>query len=159
MKTKLWRTTVRTTAAAALVVLASVVPSAAQGGAGLGIIVGEPTGVSGKAWMGGNMAIDAAAAWSFAHEDALHIHGDVLAHAMDLFPVDRGALPLYYGIGGRLKIRDEDTQFGLRVPLGLAYIFPSSRADMFVEVAPLLDLAPDTDVSVNAAAGVRYFFH
>jgi hypothetical protein len=133
-------------------------PCAAQGGAGLGIIVGEPTGLSGKAWVGGNTALDAAAAWSFADEGALHLHGDVLQHAFDLFDVERGALPLYYGIGARLKLEDQDSRFGLRVPLGLAYIFPSSRADIFMEVAPLLDLSPETEVRINGAAGVRYFF-
>jgi hypothetical protein len=141
-----------------LIAAAAPQPSAAQGGAGLGVIVGEPTGLSAKAWVGGNTAVDAAAAWSFEGEDALHLHGDVLQHAFNVFDMQNGALPVYYGIGARLKVEDDRNLFGLRVPLGLAYIFPSSRADIFMEVAPLVDLAPDTDVKINGAAGVRYFF-
>ena len=127
--------------------------------AGLGIIVGEPTGLSAKFWTGGRTALDAAAAWSFADEDALHLHGDILSHAFDLFDVDRGYLPVYYGIGARVKINeDDDSKVGLRVPLGLAYMFEGGGADIFLELAPILDFAPETELEINGAAGVRYFF-
>jgi hypothetical protein len=126
--------------------------------AGLGIIVGEPTGLSAKFWLGGNTAFDAAAAWSFVDEGAMHLHGDFLSHAFSLFDVESGALPVYYGIGARVKFNDNDARVGLRVPLGLAYIFEGAGADLFVEVAPILDVAPETEVRVNGAAGVRYYF-
>jgi hypothetical protein len=37
---------------------------AQDSGFGIGIIAGEPTGLSGKLWLGGNNALDMAAAWS-----------------------------------------------------------------------------------------------
>jgi hypothetical protein len=150
-------------AGAILLCGAIAAPAAAQRFAGrdvgLGIIVGEPTGFSAKFWTGGRTAFDAAAAWSFQGEDALHLHGDFLSHAFDLLDVDRGHLPVYYGLGARVKVNeDDDSQVGLRVPLGLAYLFEGGGADLFVEIAPIVDFAPDTDLEINGAAGVRYFF-
>ena len=138
----------------------------AQHDFGLGIIVGEPTGISGKLWLGKTTAIDGAVAWSFEGEDAFHLHMDYLLHSFDLIRVDKGKLPLYYGIGGRIKFHgdhgrndhDNDARVGLRIPVGLEYIFSGERVDIFLEIVPLLDLVPDTDFSLNGGIGVRYFF-
>ena len=136
---------------------------AAPSGFGLGIIVGEPTGLSAKAWMGGNAAVDAAAAWSFYRHSALHVHADFLLHNFGLIPVSAGELPLYYGIGGRIKFieHDEDDdkiQLGVRVPVGLEYLFQDAPFGLFVEVVPLLDLVPDTDFDFNGGIGCRFYF-
>ena len=65
----------------ALGVLGGTVDDAwAQEGLGLGIILGEPTGISFKSWLSTTTAFDMAAAWSFVDEDALHLHGDYLVH-------------------------------------------------------------------------------
>ena len=132
--------------------------SLAQGGTGLGIMVGEPTGLSLKTWLGGSEALDAGLAWSFVDEGAVHLHGDYLLHNFGVFNVDRGSLPVYYGIGARAFLKNDDVRLGVRVPLGLEYIFSGSGADLFFELAPLLDLTPETAFSLNGAAGVRYFF-
>ncbi len=132
--------------------------ASAQGGFGLGIILGEPTGISAKAWLTRTTALDFAAAWSFVDEPAFHIHGDYLRHNYDLFPVERGRLPLYYGLGARLKFLEHDSEIGVRVPVGLEYLFESNRVGLFVELVPLLDLAPDTDFTINSSIGARYYF-
>lgn len=137
-------------------------------GFGLGIIAGEPTGISLKGWQGRTTAIDGALAWSFAGKDFFQIHGDYLAHNFALIKVEKGKLPFYYGIGGRIKFfnnddggkaRDNDkTRIGVRVPLGLAYLFERTTLDIFLEVVPILDLIPETELDLNAAIGIRYFF-
>jgi hypothetical protein len=127
-------------------------------GIGLGLIVGEPTGVSFKYWTGSTTAFDAALAWSFIDEGAFHIHGDYIFHNMRLISVPEGTLPFYYGIGARLKT-SHDSRLGVRVPLGLAYLFQNAPVDIFLEIVPILDLTPKTDFSINAAIGARYFFN
>jgi hypothetical protein len=122
---------------------------AQEEGLGVGIIVGEPTGLCGKLWLSGRTAIDGAAAWSFNKNGNLHLHADYLLHSLG------SSLGFYYGIGGRVKL-DEDRRAGLRLPLGVTYITESS-IDIFFEVAPLLDLAPSTNFRLNAAIGLRYF--
>jgi hypothetical protein len=124
---------------------------------GLGVIIGEPTGISGKLWTGYNTAIDGAVAWSFEKESSMHLHGDLLFHSFNRARVDKGKLLLYYGIGGRIKFED-DSKVGVRVPLGINYLFADSPLDFFLEIVPILDLAPKTDFSLNGAIGIRYFF-
>lgn len=120
----------------------------------LGIILGEPTGVSLKFWQSGTTAVDAAVAWSFGRHESVHIHADYLKHKP--LDVNSGSLYLYYGIGARALLSD-NARFGARIPVGLQYIIPSSRLSLFFEVAPLLDLAPATDFGVNGGIGIRYF--
>jgi hypothetical protein len=130
---------------------------AQSSGVGLGLIVGEPTGISFKYWTGTTTAIDAALAWSFIDEGAFHIHGDYIFHNMRLITIPEGLLPFYYGIGARIKTGN-DTKLGVRVPLGLAYLFQSAPVDIFLEIVPILDLTPKTDFAINAALGARYYF-
>jgi hypothetical protein len=126
-------------------------------GFGLGVILGEPTGISGKLWTGHGTAIDGAVAWSFEKESSMHLHGDLLFHSFNRARVDKGKLLFYYGIGGRVKFED-DSKVGIRVPLGINYLFAKAPLDCFLEIVPILDLVPSTDFSLNGAIGFRYFF-
>ena len=131
--------------------------AAAQGAFGVGVIVGEPTGVTGKLWMTDRTAVDVAAAWSFSDESALHLHADYLFHNFDLIDVEKGRMPIYFGIGGRVKF-ENDSRVGVRIPVGIAYLMEDAPIDFFFELVPLLDLVPDTDFKFNAALGARFFF-
>lgn len=123
----------------------------------LGGIVGEPTGLSAKFWTGENTAVTTAMAWSFMEDEAIHLHADVTTHDFGLFDVDKGELGLYYGLGGRVLIEDDDDErFGFRVPVGLAYLFESSPVTLFGEAVPLMDVAPATEFTMNGAIGVRF---
>ena len=127
---------------------------------GLGIILGEPTGLSAKLWMGNNTAIDGALAWSFGafgERSAIYLHADYLFHNFNLIKVERGQFPIYYGIGARAMLAN-NIGVGVRVPIGLEYIFARAPFDIFLEVVPVLDLVPSTAFVVNGGLGVRYFF-
>jgi len=137
--------------------------AAQSSGFGLGVIVGEPTGLSAKLWQTRRTAVDFAAAWSFVDDSAFHLHVDFVWHRFDLIRVDEGQLPLYFGLGGRVKFRDDDNddsdaEIGIRFPVGLDYLFASVPFDAFIEVVPILDVAPDSDVTLNASIGFRYWF-
>ncbi|OYD16295.1 hypothetical protein CH333_03785 [candidate division WOR-3 bacterium JGI_Cruoil_03_44_89] len=138
------------------VLLCSTV-AAQDSGFGLGIIVGEPTGLSAKLWTANSTAINGAVGWSFAKESALYLHADYLLHNFNLFKVEKGKLPLYYGIGVRIKFED-NSKVGIRIPVGINYIFVKAPLDILLEIAPLLDLAPSTEFGLNGAIGIRYFF-
>lgn len=126
-------------------------------GFGIGVILGEPTGISGKMWMSQTTALAGAAAWSFSGDAAVHLHLDYIFHSFDVIKVDKGRLPIYYGIGGRIKLADE-SKFGIRIPVGLDYLFKDAPLDLFLEVVPMLELAPDTEFDLNGGIGIRYFF-
>ena len=141
--------------------LAAALPQAAgaqSSGFGLGLILGEPTGFSFKGWIDQKSAIDAALAWSFVHETTFHVHVDYLWHTDAL--TKRADMPFYYGIGGRIKTGGAgDVRIGVRVVGGLAYYIPDTPLDVFVEIAPILDISPSTDFQINGGLGARYFFH
>ena len=126
-------------------------------GFGLGVILGEPTGINFKAWTGYKTAFVGAAAWSFGHQDSLHVHLDYLVHNFRLLDLDDVELPVYYGIGVRLKTGN-DVRFGVRIPLGINYMFEKAPLDIFVEFAPIFDLTPKTDLYFNGGFGIRYYF-
>jgi hypothetical protein len=129
----------------------------AGNGWGIGFMVGNPTGLSFKAWSGKTKAFDIGAAWSFGDENKLQLHADFLLHHFRIFNVESGQLPFYIGIGGRIKFEAE-TRLGIRVPVGLCYLFKNHPIDIFFEVVPVIDLAPETELNLNASLGIRYFF-
>ena len=129
-----------------------------NGKIGLGIILGEPTGLSAKLWTGDTTAFDAGAAWSFVNGGTFfQIHGDFLFHNFEFFNVETGKMALYYGFGGRVKFTDE-TIVSVRVPFGISYQFKKTAIEIFLEVVPMLDLIPATEVGVAGGAGFRYYF-
>jgi len=128
-----------------------------NGDIGLGLILGEPTGASAKWWTGKTTAFDAGAAWSFVSGGFFQVHGDFLFHNFDLFQVETGKLALYYGFGGRVKLADQ-TIVSVRVPIGISYQFEKTAIELFLEVVPMLDIVPATDVGIAGGAGFRYFF-
>ena len=130
-----------------------------QTGFGLGVILGAPTGFTMKYWLAHNTAIDAGAAWSFESDGYFELYGDFLYHKFDLIHVDRGELPLYFGVGARVAIPDHgSTLAGVRIPVGLAYEIPEMPLEVFAEVAPVVDFAPSTELRWNGGVGIRYFF-
>lgn len=131
--------------------------AAQKSGLGLGVILGQPTGVSFKAWTTRNQAFDAAVAWAFDREEAVHVHADYLFHNFRLFRVEDGDLVLYYGIGGRIKAESR-TRIGIRIPIGLSYLFEDAPVEIFFELGPIMDLAPSTLFRMSTGVGVRYYF-
>lgn len=142
-------------------------------GFGLGIMLGSPTGISGKYWISGDRAIDGGLAWGVWHGSYVHLHGDYLFHKMELITVSKGKLPLYYGPGLRMRSwsggrywrkgewHDYDgshVDIGVRFPVGLAYLFDGAPVDVFLELVPTLDLVPATSFDMDAAIGARYWF-
>lgn len=120
----------------------------------LGIILGEPTGISFKFWQSGSTAIDGAIAWSLGRNESVHVHANYLFH--NNLEVDQGVLLFYYGPGIKVVFAD-DPRVGVRFPIGTQYIIDSTRLSLFFEIAPTFDLAPSTSFGVDGGLGVRLF--
>lgn len=124
---------------------------------GIGIILGEPTGISFKFWPSEEKAIDGALAWSFRKKGSFHAHADYLYHNYQAFNDKTSKFPFYYGIGGRLESRDE-VRIGLRIPFGVNFLFDNFPIDLFFELVPVLNLLPETEFDFNGGIGARYYF-
>lgn len=127
---------------------------------GLGLIIGEPTGLSAKYWLNERNALDAAVAWSFEGNDSFHLHANYLFHNYSLINQPATAsVPVYYGIGARVKNRsNRSDKVGVRIPLGVSYIFNDHPFDLFAEIVPIVDVSPSSGFSLNAALGTRFYF-
>lgn len=126
-------------------------------GFGLGVIIGEPTGISFKKWIAGKHAIDFEMGWSFPG-DRIHIAVDYLTH----FPewIRKHNLHPYLGVGGRLKMKAEQEEeqftFGIRFGAGIEYI--RGQFGLYGELYPVVDLVPETKFGMEGGIGARYYF-
>ena len=123
---------------------------------GLGLIIGEPTGVSFKSWMDDKSAVDGAVAWNFGEGGFLHLHADYLYH-FNLIEIAGGELPFYVGLGARVGFK-KDFTLGIRIPLGAEYLFESIPIGIFAEFVPILELIPSTEFKGNFGFGGRFYF-
>jgi hypothetical protein len=139
------------------------IASGPAGRFGAGITLGEPIGASLKYWLCDTLAVDGAIGASFNHsgdhDSSFYLHSDLLWHNFDVFNVSKGRLPVYFGVGGLVRFRDnEDNQVGIRIPVGVSYMFEDVPLDVFVEIAPAIDVAPGVRGEVTGGVGVRFWF-
>ncbi len=129
---------------------------------GAGLILGEPVGATVKYWLNNTMAVDGAAGFSSHSHSSLYFNADVLWHKFDLFDISPapGKMPLYFGVGGLLRFRNhgEDDVLGVRVPVGVDYIFDNLPIDVFAEVGPAVDVHPSFRGEITGGIGARFWF-
>ncbi|MCF7824944.1 MAG: hypothetical protein K9N35_12345 [Candidatus Marinimicrobia bacterium] len=138
--------------------------SAQQRGFGLGVVIGEPTGISMKWWRSSTRAIDAGLGWSISQNNTdfqqsrFHLHMDFVRHAYNAINSSE-RLPVYYGLGASVAGGSEnESSLALRFVLGLAWQPARTPIDVFLELAPSLEVIPATNFYLNAGLGIRFFF-
>jgi hypothetical protein len=133
---------------------------------GLGVIIGSPTGFTGKCFLSRISAVQINAGWSFIGDVGFHLTGDY----QFLFPgivADDYGRPMndvvpYIGIGGRLRVKeneqtnDTDLHIGMRIGGGIEYMF--ERFGLFLELYPVIDFVPETNFDFEGGLGFRFYF-
>jgi hypothetical protein len=150
-------------AAAILASAASPARADRTGDQGVGVMVGNPTGFSYKIFLDDRIGVDAAFG---IDQSELDTHVTLLIHDYNLLRnspsfaelTRDGDLPVYFGIGPRALFADDDTEFGIRLPLGISYFPHSAPWEGFIEFAPVIRLTPNTGGDFDFALGVRYYF-
>lgn len=143
-------------------------PRAADKGTfGIGIILGEPTGISAKLYLQDDQALQAGIGFAFIGS-GLHLHVDYVFHPLILQERDSFVLPVYVGPGVRMinydrgQRGDHELALGLRAVAGLLFDFKAVPLDAFVELAGVTEYLFQGDdgfeITFNAAAGARYYF-
>ncbi len=156
---------------AAILILTALSAAPLAADAGVGIILGEPTGISFRM---DNFPI-LGLAWSF--NGLLHVHADYWFVDRPLTDDEYFApMDWYLGAGGKVIIfsdsfsddpppwKDKNDEFdgteiavGLRIPVGVQY-FPIPEIELFLEVVPGMLLFPATSFDLDAGIGARYIF-
>lgn len=132
----------------------------AQGkGFGVGVVLGEPTGLSGKYWLENGNALDFGLGYSFSSSNSrVNLHADYLVHNYGAIK-SAEKFVLFYGGGARIKTSDnESASLGIRGVIGIDWFIKNDPIDVFMEVAPIFDIAPSTSFDLDAGIGVRFFF-
>lgn len=138
---------------------------------GLGIILGEPTGLSAKYWTSGTTAFDFGLGWGWGGDriggryrgyydggSRIHFHMDHLWHSFTAIESTE-RFPLYYGIGGRINTgAGYSSSFAVRGVIGIAWMPRDTPIDLFLELAPSLQLTSQTGFAIDGGFGFRYFF-
>jgi hypothetical protein len=127
---------------------------------GLGVILGQPTGLSAKFELSNANAIDAALAWSYA---GFHMHSDYLWNHENYFSARNQNFDLYYGIGGRLLSLNSEkyknqTSVAVRAPVGINYKIKNTRLQIFGDLALNFNVTPRSDIDFDAGIGIRLYF-
>jgi len=136
---------------------------------GIGVMVGEPTGLSAKLWTSSATALDFGLGWSVGGDrigrydgyydgrSRVHFHMDYLWHSFDAIRSTE-RFPLYYGIGGRINSgAGYRNSLAVRGVFGIAWLPRGTTMDVFLEVAPSLQLSPSSGFGMDAALGARFF--
>jgi hypothetical protein len=126
---------------------------------GIGVIAGIPSGITGKFMLDDVNGIDMGAGWRTSGDNEYYLYGDYLLHIYDVIPVTKGKMPLYFGGGLRFIGReDHDDKLGVRLPLGVEYLFDNVSLGAFFELVPVFNLSPDSDFDLEGGVGIRFFF-
>lgn len=139
-------------------------------GFGMGLILGEPTGLSAKLWTSRDNALDFGLGLglggdrikykgNYDNSGRIHFHMDYLWHAFNVISSTE-RFPLYYGIGGRFNSGGGyDGSLGVRGVFGIAWFPQSTPIDVFLELVPVFQVTPLTGLGFDAGLGIRYFFY
>ncbi|MEZ4403156.1 MAG: hypothetical protein R3B06_24240 [Kofleriaceae bacterium] len=142
-----------------------------KGSLGLGLIIGEPTGIAGKLYLQDDQAIQAALGFTFV-TGGFHAHADYVFHPWILEEREAFTLPAYVGPGVRVlqhragRGADDDFRIGARAVAGLLFDFKEIPLDVFVEVAGIVEVRFGSSdpainglgLALNGGLGARYYF-
>lgn len=132
---------------------------AQQKGLGLGIILGEPTGINAKFWTATETAIDMSLGYSFTSSNSIiDFYGDYVFHNPTMLKAKENFV-VYYGPGVGLRINEGNSRLGIRGVIGIIWLPADTPFDVFVEAAPILDIIPETKIDFSSGIGGRFFFN
>ncbi len=125
----------------------------------IGVVLGEPTGISLKISPSKNLAHDVGLNFNTS-DNYLYLSWDVLKYDYSKITSKElsGSFPIFYGLGIRAINIGDELHLALRFVIGLEYIFSDIPFNIFVKLAPTINVVPSTKASIAPAIGIRYMF-
>jgi hypothetical protein len=136
-------------------------PSSARADFGLGLFLGEPTGIDLKFGMGNRSALDIVLGYT-TFDDARTGYGHVTYLVTPLVAQGNSVLvPLRLGVGAALYGPSGDIGFAIRGPLEIAIRMRTAPLEFYGEIALALELFGvhrDPNLDVQGGLGFRVYF-
>lgn len=134
---------------------------AADGPVGIGVFIGEPSGLNVELDLSETSWLDFKAAWSFAKGAGDHVI--LQANYEQAFPamlaIETETFTPFVGAGALVDLGSANgVSFGIRVPGGLSYRFRQVPLELFLELGLDLAIVPEFDVFGSGGLGIRYRF-
>ena len=132
-------------------------------GWGVGVILGDPTGLSGAWRPDEHKLVDAALAWSVP-TSSFEVHADYQHTVIEIRDPNAEFIAFPVAVGGGLKFASSTNAgrgpatISLRVPLVLSVVPDEVPIDGFLEVVPTMDVYPSTKFGADAGIGARVWF-
>lgn len=125
----------------------------------LGVSLGEPSGISVKLQSQKNTGYDITCGFDTLQNYFL-LSCDLLKYDYTKIVSKEltGKLPVCYGVGINVGQFRHDTYIGIRIVAGLEYIFADIPLNIFVKIAPVVNIFPATTVHLAPSIGIRYIF-
>jgi hypothetical protein len=147
---------------------------------GLGLELGQPTGLTGKYFLSDSNALDFGVgyiyhSWRYG-DDGIHLYADYLWHPFTLVSAEPFELPFFIGVGGRFwdfdycdrnVCYDDGSALGIRIPLGLAFDFNEVPLDIALNIVPTIDFVTGgyydrygdrNHFGIDVSIAIRYWF-
>jgi hypothetical protein len=132
----------------------------AAGPLGLGLVLAGPTGLTGNYQFERDRSIAVALGWD---DNDFQLHVDHLWYQRGLIKIDGISIDVQLGLGLRwlqvdTRYEDDDTEIGVRAPIGVSYTLRKVPLQLFGELGPALILVDSSSFVVDIALGGRYYF-
>ena len=126
---------------------------------GLGLLLGDPVGISAKFFLTPSTAFDLGVGYGYSDgdSDGFQVHADYLIHPHVFERNEDFSVSWFTGAGGALILSD-DPNINVRVPLGVNFTFMEVPIETFIEFAPGLELVDDFGFAFDGGIGARYYF-
>ena len=125
-----------------------------------GQLVG-PTGISAKFQLGSTSAITAVTSFNLSEggNSFFTQFNYILNGKTDNMNIESGTLNSYFGLGLNARFQEiGGTIYGLRIPLGIEYQLEDQPLEIYMDMAPTLDVDPVTSFYLSSSLGARFYF-
>lgn len=125
---------------------------------GIGGIIGDPDGISLKAWLSESTAIAGAVSFDLGDNySSFLIQADFLKQNT-VVTWEEALLQTHFGGGMRVVSGDFQDYIALRAPIGIDVNAIDAPMEVFIEVVPTIDVDPEVYFYFSGAMGFRYYF-
>ena len=141
--------------------LALAAPSTARADVGIGLFLGDPSGLDLKIDLSGRSALDVVLGWHTFREGR-----SGYGHVTYLFTLFAGhgrsiVVPFRLGIGGALYGNSDHVNAGVRAPLEVGLRFRRTPIEVYGEIAALVTFIDDNwgdRFDIQGGVGIRFYF-